>query len=254
MSACRLRRTGALAVLAMALLGAPSAALAHAGNPNYRSVFHRLSVPLPGVKVQVIGYDSLYELRSTAKQTVTIFGYDGEPYSRILADGTVQQNTNSRAVYLNHDLYGTAPVPAHAHKGAPVVWKTLNKTATVTWHDHRMHWISATRPPKVTDTHKKTKIFDYKIPLAEGSTRSDIEGTLFWVGPAGGGFPLGAGIALAVIVLGSIVLVTVVRRRRALGSGDDTAYDDDDRGGDGPSPGTPATVPPAPAPTGKEAW
>jgi hypothetical protein len=252
MSARRLRRTGALAVLALALLGAPSAAFAHAGNPNYRSVFHQLSTPLPGVKVQVIGYDSLYELRSTAKQTVTIFGYNGEPYSRILPDGTVQQNSNSSAVYLNNDLYGTAPVPANAHKGAPVVWKSLNKTATITWHDHRMHWISATRPPKVTDTHKKTKIFDYKIPLAEGSTHSNIEGTLFWVGPAGGGFPLGAGIALAVIILGSIVLVTVVRRRRAL-EPDDDAGDDDDR--DDRDRGTPITTPPTPAPTGgKEAW
>jgi hypothetical protein len=253
MPARRLLRTGALAVLALALLGAPSAALAHGGNPNYRSVFHRLSTPLPGVKVQVIGYDSLYELRSTAKQPVTITGYDGEPYSRILPDGTVQQNTNSPAVYLNNDLYGTAPVPPHAHKGAPVVWKTVNKTATITWHDHRMHYIGTGKPRNVTDVHKKTKIFDYKIPLTEGSTHSDIEGTLFWVGPAGGGFPLGAGIALVVIVLGSIVLVTVVRRRRGL-TDDDEDDDDRDDGGLDAHAGRDRPAPPAPATTGKEAW
>ena len=255
MSARRLRRTSALAVLAVALLGAPSAALAHGGNPNFRSVFHRLSTPLPGVKVQVIGYDSLYELRSTAKQPVTIYGYEGEPYSRILPGGTVQQNTNSPAVYLNQDLYGTAPVPAHAHKGAPVVWKTVNKTGTITWHDHRMHYIGTGKPPKVTDVHKKTKIFDYTIPLSEGATHSNIVGTLFWVGPAGGSFPLGAGIALAVIVLGSIALVVVVRRRRALGE-DAEDGDDDDRGDGGLDAhrnGGPV-APAAPATTGKEAW
>jgi hypothetical protein len=210
------RRAATIALVAVAaLVVVPVAALAHGGNPNFRSVFNGLSTPLPGVEVQVIGYDSLYELRSTAKQPVTIYGYDGEPYSRILPDGTVQQNTNSSAVYLNNDEFGTAPVPAHAHKGAPVVWKTVDKTASITWHDHRMHYIGTGKPPKVTDTHKKTKIFDYKIPIAEGATRSDITGTLFWVGPAGGGFPVGAGIAFAIILLGSAVLVVTVRRRRA---------------------------------------
>lgn len=215
MTAVPLRRATTMALLGLALLLAPSAALAHGGNPNFRSVFNGLSTPLPGVEVQVIGYDSLYELRSTAKQPVTIYGYDGEPYSRILPDGAVQQNTNSSAVYLNNDEFGTAPVPAHAHKGAPVVWKTVDKTATITWHDHRMHYIGKGRPPKVSDAHKKTKIFDYTIPLSEGSTKSDITGTLFWVGPAGGGFPIGAGIAFAIILLGSVVLVVTVRRRRA---------------------------------------
>jgi hypothetical protein len=241
-----LRRATTMALLALAatLLLVPSSALAHGGNPNFRSIFNGLSTPLPGVKVEVIGYDSLYELRSTAKQPVTIYGYDGEPYSRILPDGTVQQNTNSPAVYLNNDEFGTAPVPANAHKGAPVVWKTVDKTATITWHDHRMHYIGTGRPPKVTDTHKKTKIFDYTIPIAEGSARSDITGTLFWVGPAGGGFPIGAGIAFAVILLGSAVLVITVRRRRAAAVAD---------GPDVPGEDEP---PAEPAATGgrKEAW
>jgi hypothetical protein len=243
------RRVTTIALLALiALVAVPAAALAHGGNPNFRSIFNGLSTPLPGVKVQVIGYDSLYELRSTAKQPVTIYGYDGEPYSRILPDGTVQQNTNSSAVYLNNDEFGTAPVPAHAHKGAPVVWKTVDKTATITWHDHRMHYIGKGRPPKVTDTHKKTKIFDYTIPLSEGATKSNITGTLFWVGPAGGGFPIGAGIAFAVILLGGAVLVVTVRRRRAAAAGDGP---DVDGGGDAP-----ASLPSEPATTGgaKEAW
>jgi hypothetical protein len=170
---------------------------------------------------------------------VTIYGYDGEPYSRILPDGTVQQNTNSPAVYLNNDLFGTAPVPAHAHKGAAVVWRTVDKTGTITWHDHRMHYIGKGRPPSVKDVHKKTKIYDYRIPLSEGSTRSEILGTLYWVGPAGGSFPLGAGIALAVIVLGSVALVVTVRRRRR-GATTDAAGDGPDEDG-----------PPAP---GREAW
>jgi hypothetical protein len=225
------RLAATLTIAALILLSlSPAAAVAHGGNPNFRSIFHRLSPSLPGVQVQVIGYDSLYELRlKGAKQPVTIYGYDGEPYSRILPDGTVQQNTNSPAVYLNNDEFGTAPVPAHAHKGAPVAWRTVDKTGTITWHDHRMHYIGKGRPPSVKDVHQKTKIYDYRIPISEGSTRSEILGTLYWVGPAGGSFPLGAGIALAVIVLGSIVLVVAVRRRRAMAA--DGPAEDDSAGG-----------------------
>jgi hypothetical protein len=249
MPAVSLRRATTVALLALVALAAvPVAALAHGGNPNFRSVFHGLSTPLPGVKVEVIGYDSLYELRSTAKEPVTIYGYDGEPYSRILPDGTVQQNTNSPAVYLNNDEFGTAPVPAHAHKGAPVVWKTVDKTATITWHDHRMHYIGTGKPPKVTDTHKKTKIFDYTIPIAEGATKSNITGTLFWVGPAGGGFPVGAGIAFAIILLGSAVLVVTVRRRRAAAGEGPDVHDD------GETPAGDPSQRPAAAGGRKEAW
>jgi hypothetical protein len=203
-----------LASLATALL-APGAALAHGGNPDFRSVFHRLDPALPGVHVQVIGYDAYYEVRSTAREPVTIYGYEGEPYSRILPGGTVQDNVNSPAVYLNQDFYGTTSIPAHARAGAPVVWRTVDKTGAITWHDHRMHWLAKGRPPQVADEHARTKVFDYRIPISEGSTRSAIEGTLFWVGPAGGGFPVGAAIALAALVAGSLALVLVVRRRRA---------------------------------------
>jgi hypothetical protein len=213
------RRLPALVLLSVATaLLAPVAALAHGGNPDYRSVFHRLDPALPGVQVQVIGYDAFYEVRSTARQPVTVYGYEGEPYSRILPDGTVQQNVNSPAVYLNQDFYGTSSVPAHAHDGAPVVWRTVDKTGTITWHDHRMHWLAKSRPPQVKNEHAKTKVFDYRIPISEGSTRSAIEGTLFWVGPSGGGFPVAAAVALIVLATGSIALVLVVRRRRTAAS------------------------------------
>jgi hypothetical protein len=88
-------------------------------------------------------------------------------------------------------------------------------------------------------------MFDYAIPISEGATKSNITGTLFWVGPAGGGFPVGAGIAFVIILLGSAVLVVTVRRRRAAAAVD------------GPDVGEPPAVDPSvPAATGgrKEAW
>jgi hypothetical protein len=207
------RRIFFAVVVAVATCAATNA-YAHQGNPNFRSVFRGLKPPLAGVKVEVIGYDSLYQLRSTAQQTVTIYGYNREPYSRILPDGTVQQNLNSPAVYLNESLFATADVPAHAHAGAPAVWKTIDKTGTIQWHDHRMHYAATGTPPQVKDKHKKTKIFDYSIPVSEGSTHSAIHGTLYWVGSAGGGFPAAAGVLFALLLIGSGAAFVATRRRR----------------------------------------
>jgi hypothetical protein len=83
------------------------------------------------------------------------------------------------------------------------------------WHDHRMHWMAKTVPPQVKDKRKRTKIFEYKIPLKVDGKPATLNGTLFWVGPQGGGFPVAAGIAFLVIVLALVALVVVVRRRRA---------------------------------------
>ena len=38
-------------------------------------------------------------------------GYDDKPYARVLADRTVQVNTNSPAYYLNDDRFGNATAP-----------------------------------------------------------------------------------------------------------------------------------------------
>jgi len=207
----------AAALAVAAALLAPAAALAHGGNPNFRSVFTGITPAMPGVTAQVLGYDEYYQLKSTSPNVVTVYGYDGEPYLRILPDGTTQENTNSPAVYLDVDRFGTAPVPVHAHKGAPVVWKTLDKTGELTWHDHRIHYGSTGTPPQVKDPKKKTAILDYKIPVSDGATRGSITGTLYWVGPSGGGLPVGAIVALVVLVLGGVALVVVVRRRRGGG-------------------------------------
>ena len=70
------------------------------------------------------------------------------------------------------------------------------------------------RPGKVTDPDRRTKVFDWKVPVRVGGRPAAIAGDLFWVPKPGGSFPLAAGIALAPLVLGGAALVLVVRRRR----------------------------------------
>ena len=104
-----MRRAVALAFALAALLAAP--ALAHEGNPNYLSEVDAITPAADGVTVEVLNRDDRLLLHNTSGEDVVVLGYDDEPYARVLADGTVQVNTNSEAYYLNDDRFANATVP-----------------------------------------------------------------------------------------------------------------------------------------------
>ena len=212
---------GALAGLLCA--GAAAAPVsAHQGNPNFRSIVHGITPPVGGAQVQVLNNDDRFELDNRSGKTIVVEGYDSEPYARLLPDGTVEVNKRSPANYLNDDRYAQTKVPAFAKADAPPQWVVQSKTGRFQWHDHRMHWMARSLPPQVKDKHKKTKIFDYKVPLQVNGKPAALSGTLWWVGPQGGGFPIEAAIALVVIALVLLVLVIVVRHRRGGLAGTET--------------------------------
>lgn len=189
-----------------------------AANPNYRSTITKIAPPQPGLELEVLGFDQNMLLINKTGKTVLVLGYELEPYARILADGTVQENANSPASYLNSDRYGTATVPPGAGADEPPKWKTLNRTGRLIWHDHRMHWMGSDSgaPPMVKDSSKRAKVFDYEIPLEVGGAPVKVAGTLVWVGEQGGGAPLGAIVAFVVVLLVALVVVVIVRRRRSV--------------------------------------
>ena len=141
------RRAGALALAVAALLAPP--ALAHEGNPNYRSTVRAVDPASEGLSVQVLNFDDRLELRNDSGRMVTIMGYGGEPYARLLADGTVQVNRRSPASYLNEDRFADAEVPQSADSDAAPVWRTLDGSGRFDWHDHRAHWMGKNLPPQV---------------------------------------------------------------------------------------------------------
>jgi hypothetical protein len=206
-----LRRALALGV-ATALFAAPAAS-AHQGNPNYRSIVDAVTPAVRGLKLQVLNYDDRFELTNRSGQTITVQGYNGEPYARVLANGTVEFNQRSPAYYLNDDRYADVKVPASADPKAAPQWKVTDRTGIVQWHDHRMHWMSKSMPSQVKDKSKRTKIFDYSIPLEVGTTPGAIKGTLVWQ-PEKSSAPVGMFAALGVLVLLAVAVVAVVRRRR----------------------------------------
>ncbi|MCU0314240.1 MAG: hypothetical protein MUC84_09295 [Solirubrobacteraceae bacterium] len=210
-----MRRVAAALAVLLAVLGAlVTPAGAHEGDPRYRSEVRAPAPAVPGLSVSVVNYDDSLELVNRSGRDVVVQGYDGEPYARVLADGTVQLNRRSPATYLNDERYGDVAPPADASAAAPPRWRTVDRTARLTWHDHRMHWMSRSRPPAVSDPAVRTKVFDYAIPLEVAGRPVTLAGTLWWAGEPGGGMPAAAAVALGALALSALVVVVLVRRRR----------------------------------------
>jgi hypothetical protein len=71
----------------------------------------------------------------------------------------------------------------------------------------------------VKDEDKRTKVFDWRVPIRAGSDRASLAGTLFWQPASASGVPTAAIIALVALVVATLVLFAVARRRRAGGRG-----------------------------------
>ena len=207
------RRTAVAVAVALAAL-VPSTALAHQGNPNFRSIVRQVSPATTGLSLDVLNYEDRFEMRNRSGKIVTIQGYNDEPYARLMPDGSVQVNKRSPAYYLNQERIASVKVPASADPKAAPQWQVVDKTGRFQWHDHRMHWMGKGLPPQVKDKSKRTKIFDYRIPIAVGTTKGAITGTLVWQ-PEEDKAPIGAFVGLGAVVLLGLGFVVFVRRRRS---------------------------------------
>jgi len=183
-------------------------------NYNYRSNITHVTPHVPGLGFEVLEFADRLVLKNHTGKTVTVYGYQGEPYARVLANGTVEVNTSSPAYYLNQNFYGEVNVPASAAPTATPHWMLLDRTAQIEWHDHRIHYMSPALPPQVKDKGKRTKIFDWQVPISVGARRGAVDGVLLWVPEEGTKTPTAAILALVVVVLAAVAFVLVVRRRR----------------------------------------
>ncbi len=200
---------------------------------HYRTYITSITPKVPGLSVEVLEFADRLLLRNRTGKTVTVYGYSGEPYARVLASGAAEQNKRSPAVYLNTNFYADVTVPASASATAPPRWEAVDRTGQFEWHDHRIHWMSPVTPPEVKNTSKRTKIFGWTVPIRIGNQPGAIRGELFWV-PETSSAPTGAIVAGILIVLIGLATVVLVRRRRAR-AGDPPAP----AGGDGDSGAAP---------------
>jgi hypothetical protein len=215
---------GALVVaaqLAAHTAGADQSANRESGNPindqgssyHYRTYVTSIAPRVRGLSVEVLEFADRLLVRNRTGQTVTIYGYSGEPYARIQPNGSAEQNRHSPAAFLNTNFYAQVTVPPYATATASPKWETVDRAGQFEWHDHRIHWMSPIKPPQVADEGKRTKIFDWSVPIKVGNTPGAINGELFWV-PESSSAPTGAIVALIVVVVAGVLLVVMVRVRR----------------------------------------
>lgn len=211
-------RQGACAAALAALCVLAPTALAHEGNPNYRSEVRSIEPPVAGLDAQIVNFDDRIELRHDGDQVVTVAGYRGEPYLRFEPGGLVKVNRRSPAAYLNEDRFANVEVPDSAQPGAEPEWETVAQNGRYGWHDHRIHWMSQTPPKAVQeDESRRVRIFDWKVPMAVAGEPVAVRGSLTWLGRDDGGIPVAAAVSLGAAVLAGGLLVLFVRRRRRSG-------------------------------------
>ncbi len=178
---------------------------------HYRSNITAVAPSVPGLSVQVLEFADRLLLTNHTGKTVTIYGYEGEPYARVLANGTAEQNVRAPATYLNTNFY------ARGHRAAdrePRPRRRSGKWSTARGSSNGTTTASTgcrrSLPPEVKNKSKRTLIFDWKVPIEVGNTKGAIDGQLFWT-------PESSKAPLAVIILGVVIVVggAAVRAVRA---------------------------------------
>jgi hypothetical protein len=204
----------ALLLGALAALAVCSAAAAHGGGGalGFRSKVTRIKPAAAGLSVTVVDYDDRLELRNDTGKPLVILGYEGEPYLAFRG-GRVYRNARSPATYLNDDRYGRVRLPAQADPKASPRWRQVSAREAFDWHDHRIHWMSKTLPPKVqASTNKPHHVFDWTVPGRLDGRTLTIAGSLDYKPPSNS-IPRSLIVALVLVILGGGAAVWLRRRR-----------------------------------------
>lgn len=201
------RRSRWAALLPAVLLGTLGAlfvgAVAHAdpaGPTDYRSEVVGLEPPTSGVRADVIGGDSFFELHVDDGTEVFVLGYQDEEYLWFRADGTVFENRNSPATHLNGKRYGGGNIPPTATVDAEPDWRQVATGGSWVWHDHRAHWMAEARP---VGFEPGDRILDSTISLRVDGNPVEVRVISTWLAePSMVPAWLGAVAGLALAVLG----------------------------------------------------
>jgi hypothetical protein len=206
-----------LVCAALSLIALPAPAAAKEENSNLVSEVRTVRPPVPGMELAVVEGDRFLRLENGGRAAIVVEGYDDEPYLRFQPDGTVQENARSPSKYVNEDRYGRKPVPPQAQSDAAPRWRTVSTDGTRQWFDHRIHVMTPGTPEEVKDTSKRTKIFDWRVPMTVDGKPVAALGTLTWEPESSDSGGVSAGLIAGLVVLAAALAAgawLLLRRRR----------------------------------------
>ena len=187
----------------LAALLFPATAMAHGRNAPVATSFRAKvdQVPARAFEANVVDGDRKLWLRAPSGVTLTVLGFNREPYIRFEPAG-VYLNLRSPTYYLNRPrpLYA----PAGTSASASPDWKRVTHGHTYSWHENRLHALE-----RLVNGGKARTVGRWSVPIELGARRSVIAGTLSYVpGPRGWVWPL------AVIAAIGVALAAAALRRR----------------------------------------
>ena len=228
----RLMLASVAGLLLSVVIALPAAAAGSTTLPDanyYHSKITSITPAVPGLAISLQRSGASIQVTNRTGGTVMIYGYTGEEYLRMTPSG-VDENVNSLSTSLNGSLI-IQGLPQQLIQGSsaprPVRWRHVSNGNTVTWHDHRMHWMAQQRPPVVADDPRHAhKVFDWSMSLTADDRPVTVRGTLTWVGaPAftGRTVALVVAIGTASIAVAGLIGVPILAARRRAGA---PAHDD----------------------------
>jgi hypothetical protein len=206
----------------LTLAAAAPGAWAHGANgqpipdaAHYRTTITGISPPTPGLSARVDPRGEWLEVTNTTSKTLTVLGYAREPYLQIDAAG-VAENVASPTLVLNQSLFGD--LSQFGGSTAPPSWRHTSDARQVRWHDHRIHWMGAGRPPAVkADPGAGHQVGTWTVHMTLASDPVTVTGTLNWL-PVKNRTRLWSVVFLIVdsaLLLGAVAGWFLLRRRKA---------------------------------------
>jgi len=186
-------------LVGLTVLAAPAAGADGVRPGNFESVIDAVEPPTDSVEVEIVGGDSFFQVTVQPGVAVDIPGYDGEPYLRVQADGTVEQNRRSTSTYINESRDGdVGRLPSIVDGDAEPDWEQIADGGRVAWHDHRVHWMLDTPP----ETGADGLVQAWELPLRVDGAEVVVAGRLLRHGDV---LPW-AGLLAAAVAVGAALL------------------------------------------------
>jgi hypothetical protein len=172
----RLIGSWAAALVAVALVCAPSAAAHGEASPLVRGVVDSIEPSMPGVRFTIVkGPAALVQVVNKSNSPVEIVSIDGRPFIRIGPRG-VEANVASQAWFESGNPDGVATTQTKG--GKEPRWERVSQKPVWSYFEHRLHPREAELPPEVVESREVKRLDSFNIPIRYKGSGGAVKGHL----------------------------------------------------------------------------